>query len=902
MMSRSRQHRSPPVRRSWFTLAAVAATVLNLLICLVFMELSLLSPPAAAAAAAARPGLAPAPSLGQPLAVLAASGAAASRQQQQRPRPTFRVGICAGDSHDWVPTVLAPLIFPEADAVVVPLRSDGDERAVDLMMCYRGATAVVARKAARSEAAWLRGNVERMARSPWRPGGSAVARVDGAGAWRDGIWWPKRAALVRDRATGRPLKPFVLRMNTEPWVTGVEGVDLMVDCKRDSTHFLSSAPAVYIPYAFAGFGMRFASQLSDLLLPDDPRRRAAEASVIAASKTKFCAFIASYCSARVASAAMRSVAFDLLASLHKVPDALGNCRPRTATTKGRKLKVSGHFANGTLDEVVAAYRPYKFALCFENSQLTSYVTEKIISAALARTVPIYWGAPDVAQLLNPKAFVHCDVDTSAVQWDVELKAAGGDKYALQDSVKARFGTALRACLRRVKALDEDPVAYAAMLAEPLLIGNSLEGSELLDVAVHARNVRSAMLAQGFRLEGSRGGGGATVWGGVSANVRATKASMHVSTNVLAATPLLRGHPAATRDPNAVPTCGIVLNAVERKKEVLRAGELAGRLRAALRAESEEVFAGGAKNAASTCEGGLDGVKIILVVESSLWEQVRSSTREAISAVFDAVHMYNTWVWRADDAALELEYADRDASARAGARRLLPALLHETRPKFFKSPRLWLLRISATLRSPFDRTMLLDNDAFPCAGIGAQFEQLRSVDVAAVEDGFGGSRGDRIRPFSLQVFGSEHSAEHSAAWKAFPERNLGFVLLATGRRVVRRLLRLYLRTYVRLVNDLSQRIMHDQTAFRQALFALSVGCAKWYDQNACGTGKDSWEPIRELTIAQNVGCRPYATKEIERLSKQRCAQSTCAVMHCHDCGQWSHPAPPAVRFGGWHYSK
>ena len=403
-------------------LASVACTVLNVLVWLVFWEVSMLAPLPQVPRDAHADGSTPLPAA--PTHALSAAPLLADDDRPAR-RPTFVVGVCTGDTHDWVPKVLGPLIFPEAQTTIVHVESNGDEAAVDLMMCYRGATAVVARKAARPGVEWLRGRVAKMARAPWSTGGG---RSDGPGAWRDGVWWPTKAALLRAVGTGRPVAPFVLRMNTEPWPTGVDGVDLMLDCKTAPANFHTTAPTLFLPYAFAGFGMRFADRLEDLVLARDATQRASTARAIARGKTKFCAFIASYCSARVPSAAMRSVAFDMLADIMgKPPDALGNCRPRRATTKGRLLKVAGHFVNGTLDEVVAAcvlrcldrcalarrcgpplgsacastlarteltrdtpplplhtrrYRPYKFALCFENSQLGGYVTEKIVSAAV----------------------------------------------------------------------------------------------------------------------------------------------------------------------------------------------------------------------------------------------------------------------------------------------------------------------------------------------------------------------------------------------------------------------------------------------------------------------------------------------------------------------------------------
>jgi hypothetical protein len=50
-------------------------------------------------------------------------------------------------------------------------------------------------------------------------------------------------------------------------------------------------------------------------------------------------------------------------------------------------------------------RGYKFSIAFENESHPGYQTEKLFEALLARTVPIYWGNPDVASEFNPKAFI-----------------------------------------------------------------------------------------------------------------------------------------------------------------------------------------------------------------------------------------------------------------------------------------------------------------------------------------------------------------------------------------------------------------------------------------------------------------------------------------------------------------
>ncbi len=48
---------------------------------------------------------------------------------------------------------------------------------------------------------------------------------------------------------------------------------------------------------------------------------------------------------------------------------------------------------------------YTFALCFENSILKGWMTEKIFDCFFAGTIPIYWGAPDIEQHVPPECFI-----------------------------------------------------------------------------------------------------------------------------------------------------------------------------------------------------------------------------------------------------------------------------------------------------------------------------------------------------------------------------------------------------------------------------------------------------------------------------------------------------------------
>ena len=48
---------------------------------------------------------------------------------------------------------------------------------------------------------------------------------------------------------------------------------------------------------------------------------------------------------------------------------------------------------------------YKFIICFENTKIETYITEKIVNPYLARTVPIYWGSHHVKNIFNMDSMI-----------------------------------------------------------------------------------------------------------------------------------------------------------------------------------------------------------------------------------------------------------------------------------------------------------------------------------------------------------------------------------------------------------------------------------------------------------------------------------------------------------------
>jgi len=95
----------------------------------------------------------------------------------------------------------------------------------------------------------------------------------------------------------------------------------------------------------------------------------------------------------------RQVAFDAFSNVSKVA-AAGECHGEWTQNYEQ---ITGP---GLWFEAHKLYRDYKFGLVMENTDRPGYVSEKILTAFLGGTVPIYYGTQEVLKIFNPRAFVY----------------------------------------------------------------------------------------------------------------------------------------------------------------------------------------------------------------------------------------------------------------------------------------------------------------------------------------------------------------------------------------------------------------------------------------------------------------------------------------------------------------
>ncbi len=56
-----------------------------------------------------------------------------------------------------------------------------------------------------------------------------------------------------------------------------------------------------------------------------------------------------------------------------------------------------------------------YSICVENSSNKGYFTEKILDAFLSRTIPIYWGCPDISSYFDISGIIHCSDESNIIE-------------------------------------------------------------------------------------------------------------------------------------------------------------------------------------------------------------------------------------------------------------------------------------------------------------------------------------------------------------------------------------------------------------------------------------------------------------------------------------------------------
>ena len=116
-------------------------------------------------------------------------------------------------------------------------------------------------------------------------------------------------------------------------------------------------------------------------------------------------------------------------------------------SKYKLVASGGKYLNnvgGPVPDKIKFLENYKFNIASENSISNGYITEKIIDAFIAHSIPIYVGPHDVVKDFNPDAFINVN-----------------------------FYTSFDALIDKIKEIDENDDLYMQMMATPKINENSL---------------------------------------------------------------------------------------------------------------------------------------------------------------------------------------------------------------------------------------------------------------------------------------------------------------------------------------------------------------------------------------------------------------------------------------------
>lgn len=63
------------------------------------------------------------------------------------------------------------------------------------------------------------------------------------------------------------------------------------------------------------------------------------------------------------------------------------------------------------DSKIELFETFQFSIIIENSQQINYFTEKLVDCLITKTIPIYWGCPNISDFFNTDGWIILDSDS-----------------------------------------------------------------------------------------------------------------------------------------------------------------------------------------------------------------------------------------------------------------------------------------------------------------------------------------------------------------------------------------------------------------------------------------------------------------------------------------------------------
>ena len=195
-------------------------------------------------------------------------------------------------------------------------------------------------------------------------------------------------------------------------LTNVKG-DVIITTKKDRLPV--NTPTVYVPF----FSWNVINPLGLIKTHNDQF----------VSKPKFCCFMYLNCDNQ----------FDGVVNRKRFYELMNEMTGNRVDNRGTCYNDKGIKDDGIWTTNDIKYRPYKFVIAFENSQIKGYISEKLVMPMIARAIPIYLGDPDVGKYFNTRSFIN-----------------------------VRDFPSFESCIQYVMEVDRNEYLYRSIMAEPYL--------------------------------------------------------------------------------------------------------------------------------------------------------------------------------------------------------------------------------------------------------------------------------------------------------------------------------------------------------------------------------------------------------------------------------------------------
>jgi len=119
-------------------------------------------------------------------------------------------------------------------------------------------------------------------------------------------------------------------------------------------------------------------------------------------------------------------------------DLFGRGWDSKKTLKRKEFEAVKKCYHGAIDEKYKVMNNYKFSICFENCVFPGYVTEKIFDCFISKTIPIYMGAPDIAEFIPTDTYVDYRNFNTLHELELYLKSMSNDEAEQYFNAAERF--------------------------------------------------------------------------------------------------------------------------------------------------------------------------------------------------------------------------------------------------------------------------------------------------------------------------------------------------------------------------------------------------------------------------------------------------------------------------------